>query len=409
MVDALKNVALEGNNGVTGVLIIHNDSALLRQTLHSARPHIDRLVVVDGAYKWIAPFCSFNGEDPERSTDGLVEILEEFGLPYKYITGVWDNETHKRIASLQASDTDRVMRIDADEIYVVNKERLDRFWNSGNALGLLSAPLFMHDNIVSWNSVTNNYPQAPIFFNLSNASIPEILSCLWLIRPDSEVTRTNTAVKIEDESLGMFHHLSPLRPAENSYRRSRFYCLVSMRISGRLGFGLNQVFTSDQQLVDLIEKLDQDAVDAAFRFHRIASSFPELKANQVLREYSFEDNELRDAIHNIYSDMLESQKVKTSSYCGEDMKIFSGRSHFVDVTSPFISGAHTFRLKYPCDALSKARLHLDYGDHRSVIEGSNGAVEIPGRRSILGAKRIVAEYSVQHKSAVVGSLRFDLL
>ena len=43
---------------VTGLIIIHNDSQMLKPALESVKGFVSKLVVVDGAYEWVAPFVS---------------------------------------------------------------------------------------------------------------------------------------------------------------------------------------------------------------------------------------------------------------------------------------------------------------------------------------------------------------
>ena len=62
---------------VTGLIIIHNDSQMLKPALESVKGFVSKLVVVDGAYEWVAPFCELNSESPTTSQDELIKILEE--------------------------------------------------------------------------------------------------------------------------------------------------------------------------------------------------------------------------------------------------------------------------------------------------------------------------------------------
>lgn len=394
---------------VTGTIIIHNDASMLGHALSSAQPYVDRLVVVDGAYEWAAPFCELNGERPDRSTDNLIEVLDKSGIPYEYISGTWRSETEKRTASIEAAGTDRIMRIDADEIYQVDEEELERFWLSDSSLGAMSAPLFLSPGTILSNARGVHDSRAPIFFNLKNASISDILNGLWLVRPKNERERPNSVAKIYNKSLGVFFHLSPMRSAENSYRRARFYCLVSMRIAQTVGFGVNRKFATDRELLDILLSLDHGAVDCAFRLHRIASSFPELKAGQALMEYTVSDPQYISAIQDIYEEMMFSQRVKCYSFLDSPRKYFSGRQNFLDVTAAVQDGAAGFRIAPHYDSTCSIKLHLDFGVYREEIDGVYEVLLPSFRGSSTTPRRVLIEYVVRSPVGYVEDIKIRAL
>ncbi|MBF9058015.1 hypothetical protein HKCCSP123_02350 [Rhodobacterales bacterium HKCCSP123] len=393
---------------VTGVVIIHNDSALLRHALDSARDHVDQLVVVDGAYEWVAPFCRLNGEDPERSTDGLIDVLEGSGLPYRYITGTWRNETHKRTVSLEASDTDRVMRIDADEIYQIDGASLDAFWRSSDALGSLYAPLFLHPDTILAGVGSALAPRAPVFFNLGHAGIEDILSGLWLVRPGNEAPGRRRPVKTHAQPLGTFFHLTAFRPAATSYRRARFYCLVSMRMTGRVGLGINRAFKDDRELLGIVSGLDQEAVDLAFRLHRIAASFPEVGPRQTLRPFEVSSRAILEEMSAIHRDMLRSQTEKARAHLGRDLRLFSGRPCFLDVTEEVKTMGPRFRLDASDGCLRSMRLHMDYGHFRETVDGGDIGM-VSGKGAMVGKlRRSLLEFSIRPRGGLIDSARLHV-
>lgn len=287
------------------------------------------------------------------------------------------------------------MRIDSDELYSVDDEELDRFWQSGTALGALYAPLFTNDSVVIWNERANSLPRAPIFLNLSAASVPSILEALWLIRPEAEKDERVKPAPVHKIPLGTFYHLSAFRLAENAYRRSRFYCLVSMRMSGRAGFGLNTKFSSDSELVEIISGLESSSVDAAFRYHRIACGFPELQGEQRLREFRIEREDLREKTSSIYHSMLRSQWKKTKTIIGNEFPVFTGRSYFLDVTSSYREGAQSFYIRTNISCSRSLKFHLDYGTHRAAVLGCPDGKLIFSNRQDEKPLRIIAEFSIK--------------
>lgn len=389
--------------GVTGVLIIHNDSALLGHVLASVRPLIDRLVVVDGAYDWVAPVCRLAGEDPERSTDGLLEVLAASGIPYTRICGTWRDETHKRRASLEACDNARVMRIDADEIYAVDPARLEAFWHSPHALGALQVPLLVHPDAILTGGGDAPVPRAPIFMNLARAGIDDILAGMWLVRPRHEATGRAGAARVHPQALGMCYHLTAFRPAGAAYRRARFYCLVSMRIAGKVGLGLNRPFAGDGEMLEILSELDPGAVDLAFRLHRIAACFPEVGPRQALRVFELPGEAMLAQIRAIHADMLASQAEKTRAHLDRELVLFAGRPCFLDVTREVAAG-RGLRLESLDGGASTMRLHLDHGLARETVEAGDRGM-IAATEGMARARRAVLELSVHPPQAATGRTR----
>jgi hypothetical protein len=373
----------------TGVLIIHNDSSLLEETLKSAKHLVDSLVVVDGAYEWVAPFCEMNGEASEKSTDDLLAILDQSGLPYTYHTGVWQNETHKRQASLEFVKTDRVMLIDSDEIYNVDDDKLQAFWASGKVMASLKAPLFLHDDIVTWHTATAAYPLKPVFLNLAGQDIETVVASLWLLLPDNEKGNIVERSLIERTPLGIFYHLSMFRTQNNPYRRSRFYNLLSMRVAQKIGLDINQAFSSDSEFTELVRKSNRTALNNMFNLHRLAAAFPQKKDNQDLVQFEFDSPAHRAMVGKAYDEMLEDQTVRTEALIGQPLEVFCGRGIFLDLTEIAKSGKTTLKLSLETKAQANVIWHIDCGLERYTVDDIGNT--FPDLSKFGGFKRLIVE------------------
>lgn len=390
----------------TGVLIIHNDSSLLAKTLNSARTLVDRLVVVDGAYDWVAPFCKMNGEEEDRSSDDLLKILDDFGMPYTYHTGVWQNETHKRQASLEFVETDRVMLIDSDEIYNVEQATLQAFWESGKVMGSLEAPLFLHDNVVTWHKAAKAYPLKPVFLNMAGQDVETVVASLWLLLPDSEKGKIVDRSLIERKPLGMFYHLSMLRTQNNPYRRSRFYNLLSMRVGKRIGLDVNKDFSSDAEFTELVKQSNRVALDNMFNFHRLAAGFPQKKDNQDLVTIDIENPEHKAVVEEAYADMLADQKARAEALFGQRVEVFNGRGIFLDLTA-FADGTHKgLKINHDDGTRLRVKWHIDCGTERFEIAAETG--DFPDLSQYEGMKRLLIEIALHGQGTDTVSLDFDL-
>ncbi|MBO9468080.1 hypothetical protein TRP8649_00896 [Pelagimonas phthalicica] len=390
----------------TGVLIIHNDSSLLAETLQSAKHLVDSLVVVDGAYDWVAPFCEMNGEDPEKSTDNLLEILDQSGLPYTYHTGTWQNETHKRQASLEFVKTDRVMLIDSDEIYNIDDDKLQTFWASGKVMASLQAPLFLHQDVVTWHSASNAYPLKPVFLNLAGQEIETVVASLWLLLPDSEKGEIVDRALIERVPLGIFYHLSMFRTDNNPYRRSRFYNLLSMRVGKRIGLDINKEFSSDAEFTELVRQSNRVAMNNMFNLHRLAAAFPQKKNNQDLVIFDFDIPAHGEIVAKAYQDMLADQRARTEALRGTPFEMFIGRGAFLDMTGPAADGVSRLDVELG-EERSKAKIlwHVDFGTHRTEIPSEDGT--LPPAEAREGCKRLLVEITLFHPTQNTASMTLN--
>lgn len=386
----------------TGVLIIHNDSSLLAETLNSAKHLIDSLVVIDGAYEWVAPFCRMSGEDPEKSNDNLLQLIIDSGIPYTYHTGTWQNETHKRQFSLEAVNTNRVMLIDSDEIYDVDESALQTFWASGMALASLDAPLFLHENVVKWHSGTNSIPRKPVFINLAGQDIKTLLQALWLVLPDDEKGETIDRALISKVPLGTFYHLSMFRTDNNSYRRSRFYNLLSMRMAKRIHLDINKAFSTDAEFTELVGQSNWIAMNNMFNLHRLAAGFPQEKDNQKFVTYEFDSPVYRDIVARAYQNMLADQFDRTNAIIGMPLDIFVGQSVFLDFTGHLGQEQRTLIVKIEPKAFLRLIWHVDCGTIRYECNAGNG--DLPNCHQYPDMKRLIAEISVHKPDTFVTSV-----
>jgi len=393
----------------TGVLIIHNDCSLLKDTLESAKSLIDRLVVVDGAYEWVAPFCDLRGENPMCSTDNLFDILNASGIPYSYHMGIWKNETHKRLASLSYVETERAMLIDSDEIYDVSTDHVDEFWKSGKALGSLRAPLFLHDNVVTLHTESKNFPIKPVFINLKNIDIRQVLSSLWLVLPESEKGPGLDREQIAKAPIGSLYHLSMFRTGDNPYHRSRFYNLLAMRVAKKIGLGLNKSFVDDAEFISIIREMDCRALDALFKTHRIGASFIKKKNNHEFVNFEVVSDFKRDVIRESYLHMLADQHRRTADICGDPLRVFNGSSVFIDVTGAIQNQMSGVELTCEKDASVNIVWHIDRGVIRDEVSIVQKCGHFPDEANDPSVRRVLAELQVRKVGAATVNFSFNLI
>ncbi len=116
---------------ISAYLSIYNDADILDIALKSVFGYVDELIVVDGAYEWMAPFLRSTGRNPLKSDDIIYQKIQASGIPYKVINKIWKNEVEKRIAGFEATSLQYVMRIDADEVLMFDDAALNGYFASG--------------------------------------------------------------------------------------------------------------------------------------------------------------------------------------------------------------------------------------------------------------------------------------
>ncbi len=128
---------------LSAYLQIYNDWDFLAPMLRSIAPYVDELVVVDGAYAWMADFLERSGRNPLRSDARVFDALEDSRIPYRVITKLWKNEIEKRMAGYTACEGRYVLRIDADEVMFFDDAELERFFSDGSAIAQVELPSYI--------------------------------------------------------------------------------------------------------------------------------------------------------------------------------------------------------------------------------------------------------------------------
>src|SRR5918998_598977 len=100
---------------ISAYLSVFDDWQLLGPSMASIEPLVDEIVVVDGAYAWVAPHLE-PGRDPARSDARVRDVLAPFAGKTRFIEGVWRDEMEKRMAGYAACRGRWVLKADADEI-----------------------------------------------------------------------------------------------------------------------------------------------------------------------------------------------------------------------------------------------------------------------------------------------------
>lgn len=328
-------------DSLTGLLIIHNDSGLLKYALNSIKNAVSHLVVVDGAYKWIEPFCRFYSEDPKNSRDNLCELLQESGIPFSYYSGIWDNETEKRKFGIEVAPTNHVLLVDSDEYFDLNMNCVGEMLESPASVAKALFPLYIHKNYARISKGLNSPPGKQVLVNKANSSISDIVDSLFLLVPEDERKRPLPKSACYSESLGFVHHLSHFRCHSEASRRARFYSILSARVSGQIFLGAKCSFNGDNELLDLLSTIPIEisrALVNSFRFSRIAANAPAFNQNQTLISYTDSNLEAGVVSGILARSSLRASQSRLEFLLSLDQEyntIFSNKPHYLDLTCSF--------------------------------------------------------------------------
>jgi hypothetical protein len=218
------------NNKFSAYLSNYNDFDMLEGALASIAGKVDELVVVDGAYEWMAPYYTALGYDPEKSSDRVFDIISASGMRYRVIRKIWKSEIEKRIAGFAACEGRYVYRIDSDEIAFLNDDLIDIFLREGKAVADVRAPQLVAPG---WVFASEPVGRLGYLFDRTQIEPEAHLNYLWLVltsdlRPAAGQPRHQSF----EPAIGDIMHLTEWRTWRTAVNRAAFYHLNYMRGHG---------------------------------------------------------------------------------------------------------------------------------------------------------------------------------
>ena len=218
-----------GSKKISGYVSIFDDWDILPEALASIDPLVDEIVVVDGAYDWIVPFLE--GRDGRRSRDEVYDALAPYSSKVKVINQTWTDEVQKRRAGFDACSGRFVLRHDADEVFFIDEDAVERFLKSNKAVSQIDMPIFVTPDRV--RVTANNSPQCQgALFDSKHIDSTDHLNYLWLVLPkELELGRPKQHL-IAHEPFAFVPHLTAWRTPVTSTSRALFYSMLYVRNGG---------------------------------------------------------------------------------------------------------------------------------------------------------------------------------
>src|SRR5258708_4734974 len=166
---------------ISGYLTIYNDYDILPYTLRAIAPYVDELIVVDGAYEWMAPYLELSGKNPRKSDDHVYGVLDASAIKYRVESRTWRDETEKRMAGYNACTGRYAFRIDADEVPFFDNSEMERFLASGEPIAQMYKPSYISPKWLVGLNESGFLPSEPFLFDRTRVEPGVHLNYLWLV------------------------------------------------------------------------------------------------------------------------------------------------------------------------------------------------------------------------------------
>lgn len=265
-------------------LSVFDDWDLLSASIASIAPFVDEIVVVDGAYRWMAPFFAATGRDPAYSDERVRQALAPWGGKLRWINQLWDNEPQKRAAGYAACTHDRIFRVDSDEVLFMDGAALERHLSGGRAVAEMSMPIMVAPK---WIRGQPGHPpeRQALLFDRTQLGPDDHLAYLWLVLPPEERARLAApdAARISPDPVAFNAHLTHWRPPASALTRARFYVLNWLRESGHgVDWAPGFRFAEPEGFAPLFAAIPPQRFTDLMMGHRIVAGLPDLAGHALL-------------------------------------------------------------------------------------------------------------------------------
>ena len=185
----------------------------------------------------MTPFFEAIGKNIVKSADQVYDHLETSRIPYRVLSGVWENEFEKRKTGYSACRYRYRICVDADEIYFFHEQNLEQFLRADAAVGITRKSVYLAPG---W--MLSDDPVRPFFFDSKKITADNHLNYLWLVDKlplwllGKEPPPSADQPPIYPAPLAFTAHLTHWRTPATSVNRAAFYTLNWIRHNGAPGY-----------------------------------------------------------------------------------------------------------------------------------------------------------------------------
>lgn len=323
---------------ISAYLSIYNDADILEAALKSVENYVDELIVVDGAYEWMAPFLEATGRNPLRSDESVYEKLRGLKIPYKVINRLWKNEVEKRSAGYAATTSRFVMRVDADEVIFFDDQQLQNFFASGCAVAEMYMPNYVAPGLVIQGQRLvdkfRKFPRQSCLFDREKISAQAHLRYLWLVLTADDLPNNEQERKIYsvfEKPIAFCSHLTNWRYVDSGASRSSFYIMNWMRKNGApwvAGIRPGPLANFDE----FFKLIPPERFLEIMKNGEITQGDIQLKPTEKLSSSPLSSHQ-ESVFVRIYQNFLEGLKKRTLIHLHEEGVALSGFPFYLDISS----------------------------------------------------------------------------
>ncbi len=198
---------------------------------------VDEIVVNDGPFQFtrelLEPLVGRDLEQPSQRAAGLFAgLARRLGVPIHYHHGVFAGEREKRIHGYGLATGDVVLSVDADELLLLDREAVERFWASPALVASFDCVNFTYLNLVCGKPGSPLVARKPFAFKRGAITAERHLDYLWLVGVEQ------AAVASEDflpEALCGGAHLTTVRSPYGASIKFGFYNCLYFHLHGERG------------------------------------------------------------------------------------------------------------------------------------------------------------------------------
>lgn len=346
---------LSRRSTLSAYVSIFNDWDILECSLRSIAPMIDELVVVDGAYEWLAPYFNSIGCPPARSDDRVYDILESAGIPYRVISNIWENEAQKRAAGYEACRSRFICRVDADEIIFPDHELLELFLKQGVGAAEMEMPLYVSPGRIVAPRM-GPLPRNGFLFDSDKIDAADHLNYLWLVPPQPQAADAQR--QLFPEPVAFNAHLTLWRTPSTALGRAAFYALNYVRHEGAPWFpDLRSKPLED--MTELFRHIPANIFQDTLKGSPIVAGYNELNGLAIAQSPLAQADE--QGFYGLYDNFLRSHALENAELTRSGRYILGQTC--IDLTSPealaAISTAASISLRFS-EQCRAARVYLQY-------------------------------------------------
>lgn len=314
-------------------LSVFDDWQLLGAAIASIAPRVDEIVVVDGAYRWMAPFLQAVGRDPSQSDPRVREALAPFESKLRWINQLWDNEMHKRAAGYAACSHRYIYRVDADEVLFFDEAALERCFAGAAAVAEMAMPIVVAPGLIR-GEPGHRVERQGLLFDRGQISPVEHLAYLWLVLTPEERAQVGSPEpgRVFAEPIAFNAHLTHWRPPDSAVARARFYVLNYLRQGAPVHLAPGFNYTEAAGFDGFLRAVPAETLTQYLMGHAIVAGAPKLEGRQLIASPLTPNQEA--AYSSLYTRYLDSLAALNADLSRRPRAVARGDFVHIDLSTP---------------------------------------------------------------------------